>query len=120
MTPFEAFDSVDIRIGEIVRVELNEKARKPAYKIWINLGELGEKTTSAQYTQHYLPEDLLGKQVHCADNLLAKQVVCAVNLGSIKIAGFTSEVLMLGCESAAGAVVYLTTERATPLGSKVF
>lgn len=109
MTPFEAFDSVDIRIGEIVRVELNEKARKPAYKIWINLGELGEKTTSAQYTQHYLPEDLLGKQV-----------VCAVNLGSRKIAGFTSEVLMLGCESAAGAVVYLTTERATPLGSKVF
>ncbi|EPL15567.1 tRNA-binding protein [Pseudomonas sp. CF161] len=109
MTPFEAFDSVDIRIGEIVRVELNEKANKPAYKIWINLGELGEKTTSAQYTKHYQPEDLVGKQV-----------VCAVNLGSRKIAGFTSEVLMLGSESEAGAVVYLTTERATPLGSKVF
>lgn len=109
MTPYEAFETVDIRIGEIVRVEPNEKAKKPAYKIWINLGELGEKTTSAQYTHHYQPEDLVGKQV-----------VCVVNLGSRKIAGFTSEVLMLGSESDAGAVVYLTTERSTPLGSTVF
>lgn len=109
MTPFEAFDSVDIRVGEVVRVELNEKANKPAYKIWINLGELGEKTTSAQYTALYQPADLVGKQV-----------VCVVNLGSRKIAGFTSEVLMLGTHDKEGAVVYLTTERPTPLGSTVF
>lgn len=43
MSPFEAFNEVDIRIGEVVRVELNEKANKPAYKFWINFGELGEK-----------------------------------------------------------------------------
>lgn len=109
MTPFEAFNEVDIRVGEIVRVEINDKATKPAYKIWINFGEFGEKTTSGQYTQLYQPEDLLGKQV-----------ICAVNLGSRKIAGFTSEVLMLGVPSGPGSVVYLTTERAVALGSKIF
>lgn len=109
MTPFEAFNEVDIRVGEVVRVELNEKANKPAYKFWINFGELGEKTTSAQYTKLYSPEELVGKQV-----------VCAVNLGSRKIAGFTSEVLMLGVDREPGEVVYLTTERAVPLGSKIF
>lgn len=109
MTPFEAFNEVDIRIGEIVRVEINDKAKKPAYKVWINFGELGEKTTSGQYTQLYTAEELVGKQV-----------VCAVNLGSRKIAGFTSEVLMLGVDSESGSVVYLTTERPVAPGSKIF
>ena len=63
MTPFEAFNAVDIRIGEVVRVERNEKANKPAYKFWIDFGELGEKTTSAQYTELYSPEDLVGQRV---------------------------------------------------------
>lgn len=109
MTPFEAFNAVDIRIGEVVRVERNEKANKPAYKFWIDFGELGEKTTSAQYTELYSPEDLVGQQV-----------VCAVNLGSRKIAGFTSEVLMLGAKNEAGAVVYLTPQRNVAPGSSIF
>lgn len=109
MDPFEAFQSIDIRIGRISRVELNAEARKPAYKIWIDFGELGTKTTSAQYTALYKLQDLVGKQV-----------ACAVNLGSRKIAGFTSEVLMLGAEQGSGQVVYLTPERLVPLAAKVF
>ena len=109
MELFEAFQSIDIRIGRISRVELNAEARKPAYKIWIDFGELGTKTTSAQYTVLYKPQDLVGKHV-----------ACAVNLGSRKIAGFTSEVLMLGTEQGSGQVVYLTPERPVPLAAKVF
>lgn len=106
---YQAFEQVDIRVGVVQRVELNTEARKPAYKIWIDFGDLGIKTTSGQYTQLYRPEDLLGRQV-----------VCAVNLGTRRIAGFSSEVLMLGAPNAEGAVVFLTTERTVPLGSNIF
>ncbi|BBP76268.1 tRNA-binding protein [Pseudomonas gingeri NCPPB 3146 = LMG 5327] len=109
MTPYEAFSHVDIRIGQIVRVELNEKAKKPAYKFWIDFGELGTKTTSAQYTRLYQPQELIGKQV-----------VCAVNLGDRSIAGFTSQVLMLGAEAGEGEVVYLAPERQVEPGRRVF
>jgi len=106
---FEAFGLIDIRVGRVDRVELNAEAHKPAYKIWIDFGELGVKTSSGRYTQLYRPEDLQGKTV-----------VCAVNLGKRKIAGFTSEVLMLGVEKEPGQVVYLTTEREVPIGGKIF
>ncbi|MHA6788196.1 tRNA-binding protein [Pseudomonas bijieensis] len=109
MTPYEAFSSVDIRVGKVVKVEVNEKAKKPAYKFWIEFGELGVKTTSAQYTQLYSVEQLMGQYV-----------VCVVNLGSRNIAGFASEVLMLGAESGPGEVVFLKPERAVPVGQKVF
>ncbi|MBV6659777.1 tRNA-binding protein [Pseudomonas yamanorum] len=109
MTPYEAFSSVDMRIGQIIKVEVNEKAKKPAYKFWIEFGELGVKTTSAQYTQLYSIEELMGQYV-----------VCAVNLGTRNIAGFASEVLMLGAESAPGEVVFLKPERGVAPGQKVF
>ena len=109
MTPYEAFSSVDMRIGQIIKVEVNEKAKKPAYKFWIEFGELGVKTTSAQYTQLYSIEELMGQYV-----------VCAVNLGTRNIAGFASEVLMLGAESAPGEVVFLKPERGVTPGQKVF
>ena len=109
MTPYEAFSSVDMRIGQIIKVEVNEKAKKPAYKVWIEFGELGVKTTSAQYTQLYSIEELMGQYV-----------VCAVNLGTRNIAGFASEVLMLGAESAPGEVVFLKPERGVTPGQKVF
>jgi tRNA-binding protein len=109
MTPYEAFASVDMRIGQVVKVEINEKAKKPAYKFWIDFGELGIKTTSAQYTQLYTEEQLVGVYV-----------VCAVNLGTRNIAGFASEVLMLGAERAPGEVVFLKPERAVLPGQKVF
>lgn len=109
ISAYEAFNQVDMRVGKVVRVEINEEAKKPAYKIWIDLGELGERTTSAQYTALYLPEQLVGKSV-----------VCAVNLGTRRIAGFKSEVLMLGAQQTDGAVVYLTSERDVAPGTKVF
>jgi tRNA-binding protein len=108
-TPFEAFSMVDMRAGRIARVELNTEARKPAYKIWIDFGELEQRTTSGQYTALYRPEELVGQMV-----------VCAVNLGSRRIGGFKSEVLMLGVERADGAVVFLKPERDVAPGAKVF
>jgi tRNA-binding protein len=72
-------------------------------------GEPGERTTSAQYTVLYQPEQLVGRSV-----------VCAVNLGTRRIAGFKSEVLILCVEQSEGTVVYLTTERDVAPGTKVF
>jgi tRNA-binding protein len=109
ISAYDAFNIVDLRVGRVVRVEVNQKAKKPAFKIWIDFGELGELATSAQYTVLYQPEQLVGQSV-----------VCAVNLGARRIAGFRSEVLMLGVEQDGGGVVYLKPERAVAPGTKVF
>lgn len=84
-------------------------ARKPAYKLSLDLGSLGLKRSSAQLTDLYRPEDLVGRLV-----------VCAVNLGTRRIAGFESEVLVLGAPDDAGRVVLLAVERDVPLGGKVY
>jgi tRNA-binding protein len=109
MNPVEAFATLDLRVGRILRAEPNERARKPSLKLWIDFGPLGEKTSSAQLQALYRPEDLVGRLV-----------VAAVNLGSRNIAGFTSEVLVLGLPSEAGEVVLLATEREVPLGGRVY
>jgi tRNA-binding protein len=109
MSPVEAFETLDLRVGRILRAEPNERARKPSYKLWIDFGPLGEKTSSAQLRALYGVEDLAGRLV-----------VAAVNLGNRNIAGFTSEVLVLGLPSAAGEVVLLTVERDVPLGGRVY
>ena len=106
---YAAFESVEIRIGRILSVELNPKARTPAYKMMIDFGELGTRASSGQYPALYAPEDLVGRQV-----------VCAMNLGSRRIAGFESQVLMLGAPDANGRAVFLSTERDVPLGARVF
>lgn len=108
MTAYEAFQSVDIRIGQIVRAEVNEKARRPAYKLWIDFGELGMKTSSAQITDLYTIEDLVGRRI-----------VSAVNLGVRSIAGFASEVLVLGVADSEGRIVLLDVDAQGPLGAKV-
>ncbi len=100
---------LDLRIGRILRAEPHERARKPAYKLWIDFGPLGVKTSSAQITELYRPEELVGRLV-----------VAAVNLGEKRIAGFVSEVLVLGAADAEGRVVLLTPEREVPLGARVF
>ena len=62
----EDFKKIDFRVGTVLRVEVFEKARKPAYQVWVDLGPvLGIKKSSAQLTLHYQPEDLVGKQVLC-------------------------------------------------------
>ncbi|MGH7497925.1 MAG: tRNA-binding protein, partial [Gemmatimonadales bacterium] len=100
MNPVEAFETLDLRVGRIIRAEVNERARKPSYKLWIDFGPLGEKTSCAQLRALYGAEELAGRQV-----------IAAVNLGTRNIAGFTSEVLVLGVPSEAGDVALLATER---------
>jgi tRNA-binding protein len=109
MDPLQAFQVLDLRVGRILKAEPHEKARKPSYKLWIDLGPLGVKRSAAQITDLYRPEDLTGRLV-----------VAAVNLGVRPIAGFPSEVLVLGVKDGEGRVVLLTPEREVPLGEKVF
>jgi tRNA-binding protein len=109
MTAVEAFEILDMRVGRILRAEPNERARKPSYKLWIDFGALGQKTSSAQVRALYRVEDLVGRLV-----------VAAVNLGSRNIAGFASEVLVLGLPSESGEVVLLAVEREVPLGGRVY
>ena len=92
-----------------MRAEPNARAHKPSYKLWIDFGPLGEKTSNAQLAALYRPEELLGRLV-----------IAAVNLGSRNIAGFTSQVLVLGVPSDKGEVVLLGVEREVPLGGRVY
>jgi tRNA-binding protein len=107
--PSAAFAALDLRVGRIVRAERNEGARKAAYRLWIDFGPLGERTSSAQLTELYAPGELVGRLV-----------VAAVNLGYRLIAGFRSEVLVLGLPDAEGRVVLLSVEREVPLGGRVY
>ena len=109
MNPIEAFETLDLRVGRVLRAEVNARARKPAYKLWIDFGPLGEKTSSAQLRARYTAEELVGRLV-----------VAAVNLGARNIAGFTSEVLVLGLPDAEGEVILLAAEREVPLGGRVY
>jgi tRNA-binding protein len=109
VNPVEAFETLDLRVGRVLRAEPNERARKPSYKLWIDFGPLGEKTSSAQLRALYAAEQLVGRLV-----------VAAVNLGTRNIAGFTSEVLVLGLPDAQGQVVLLAVERDVPLGGRVY
>src|SRR5437868_2551734 len=109
----EDFDRVDIRVGRVTACEPFPEARKPSYKLTIDFGPLGVKRSSAQLTTYYTPEELIGRQV-----------VCVVNFPPRKIAGFASEVLVLGvpAEGVArqGAVILLEPEREVELGARVF
>lgn len=109
MIGIEEFDRVEIRAGTVVDVGINKKARKPAYKITIDFGEsLGCKTSSAQITELYKPEDLIGRQV-----------ICCVNLTPMHIGSVKSEVRVLGTESE-GGVVLLTPMQKVKNGDRVF
>jgi len=109
MNPLEALETFDLRVGRILRAEPNPRARKPSYKLWIDFGPLGEKTSSAQLTARYQTDQLIGRLV-----------VAAVNLGVRSIAGFQSEVLVLGVPDEAGEVVLLAVEREVPVGGRVY
>ncbi len=85
MPTIEDFKKLDIRVGTIIKAEINTKAKNPAYKLEVDLGELGIKKSSAQITEIYKPNDLMGKQV-----------LAIVNLPSRQIANTISEILILG------------------------
>ena len=107
---FDDFLKVDIRVGKITRAEPYPEARKPAIKMWIDFGpELGEKKTSAQVTQHYSPETLIGKQV-----------IAVVNFPPRQIGKFMSEVLVLGAPDEDGEVVMLGPDKEIPVGGRMF
>ncbi len=102
------FSRVDIRIGTVTATESFPDARRPAIKVWVDFGELGIRKTSAQITDHYQPEGLIGRQV-----------VAVVNFPPKQIATFMSECLLLGGLEDSGAVSLLSPDHALPNGSRV-
>ncbi len=102
------FARLDIRAGRIVRAEDFPQARKPAYRLWLDFGPLGVKQSSAQITRLYRKEDLPGQPVLAVVNFPPKQV-----------AGFVSEVLVLGVVQADGGVVLVRPERPVAPGERV-
>lgn len=106
---YDDFEKVDLRSGIVVKVEAFPRAKKPAYKVWVDFGkELGVLQTSAQVTIHYTPESLLGRSV-----------VGCVNLGEKNIAGFTSQFLLVGFSDENGAICLITTVPEVPNGQKL-
>lgn len=109
MINLEDFDKIDMKVGTIIEVGINKRARKPAYKIKVDLGEeLGIKNSSAQITDLYPAEELVGKQV-----------IVVTNFEPIRIADVKSEVRILGADTNDGCVL-LSTERKVNNGSKIF
>ena len=105
---WDDFEKVDIRVGTILEVTDFPKAKKPAYQITIDFGELGLKRSSAQVTHIYAKEELLGKQV-----------VAIVNFPPKQIANFFSECLILGVYTDKNEVVLLQPERKVANGWRV-
>ena len=109
MISISDFDKVELRVGTVTQVGVNKKARKPAYKVTIDFGDvLGLKTSSAQITELYQPEELIGRQV-----------VCCVDLEPMHIGSVKSEVRIMGTESEQG-VVLLTPMEPVKNGDRVF
>ncbi|ACZ41886.1 export-related chaperone CsaA [Thermobaculum terrenum ATCC BAA-798] len=107
---FEQFSEVDIRVGRIISVEAFPEARKPAYKLTIDFGSsIGTKRSSAQITDNYSPDDLVGKLVLAVCNLRPK-----------RIAGFVSEVLVLGVPDENNNVVLVSPDKEVPIGGKLY
>jgi tRNA-binding protein len=104
---WDDFEKIELRAGTVVRAEEFPEARKPAYKLWIDLGDLGVKTSSAQITRNSRREELVGRQV-----------LCVVNFKPKRVANFTSEVLTTGFALEAG-VVLAQPERTVPNGSRL-
>jgi tRNA-binding protein len=106
---FDDFLKVDIRAGRVIDAQPFPEARKPAFKLWIDFGpEIGVKKTSAQITEHYTPETLIGRQV-----------MAVVNFPPRQIGPFMSEVLTLGVADAEGRVVLLAPDHEAPAGARM-
>jgi len=105
---YDYFEKVEMRVGRIVRVEDLLKARKPAYQLWIDFGELGVKKSSAQITRLYRSDELVGRTIIAVTNFPPRQ-----------IADFMSEVLVLGVVLDDDKVVLVQPDSDVPLGKRV-
>lgn len=106
---FDDFTKVEIRLGRIVDAVPYPEARKPAIKLWIDFGaEMGVKKSSAQITQNYEPDQLVGTQI-----------LAVVNFPPRQIGRFMSEVLVLGVSGDDGGIVLVGPDRSVPLGSRL-
>jgi tRNA-binding protein len=109
MATAEEFFAIDMRVGTVLEAERFPETRKPSIKLLIDFGpDLGHKRSSAQLTMHYTPAQLIGKQI-----------IAAVNLGSRRIAGFMSEVLVLGAMPQATEVVLLALDQPVANGTRI-
>lgn len=107
---FEDFEKVDIRVGEIIEVTDFERAKFPTYKLKINFGdEIGIKQSSARFKSNYTPEELLNKQC-----------LAVVNFEPKNIAGFLSEVLVLGIDAQKGGISIVRPVDAAVLGARLY
>lgn len=108
MIKYEDFLKVEMNVGTIIEVADFPRARKPSYRLKIDFGQLGIKSSSAQITDFYPKEELVGKQIIAVTNFPAKN-----------IAGFPSEVLILGAVLEDGRVILLQPERKAPDGTRI-
>lgn len=109
MATADDFAAIEIRVGTIIAARPFPEARRPAIKLTIDFGdEIGIRRSSAQLTVHYTPEELAGRQI-----------VAAVNLGTRRIAGFESQVLVLGALPAPGEVVLVNLDKPVPNGTRI-
>ena len=107
---FDDFLQVDIRVGQVTRVEPYPKARKPAYKVWVDFGpEIGIRKSSAQITRNYTPEDLMGRQI-----------MAVVNFPPRQIGKFMSEVLILGVPDENNEVVLIRPDYDVAVGGRLY
>lgn len=105
---WEDFEKVELCAGKIIKVEDFSEAKKPAYKIWADFGELGIKQSSAQITAHYRKEDLIGKLI-----------IGVLNFPVKRVAGFESEFLTTGFYREDGTVILAVPDDGVPLGAKM-
>lgn len=105
----EDFHRLDIRVGTITRAEPFPEARRPAIRLWVDFGPLGERRSSAQITRHYDPAALVGRQV-----------LAVVNFPPRQIGKVMSEVLVLGLPDAAGEVVLIGPDSPVPNGGRMY
>lgn len=107
---FDDFLKVDIRVGQIVKAEPYPEARKPAYKLWVDLGpEIGQKKSSAQITANYTLEELVGKKV-----------LAVVNFPPRQIGKFMSEILVLGVPDEHNEVILITPDKSVSNGGRLY